>query len=686
MADGNFPVDLQDDSSEDVSTNPTSNITFQDVVKKQLSRRSVVKGSLAAAGATFLAPAAGYARGREAIRRAPAAEPQALLGFTPLSIEAATAEQGRTVTISPDYEYQVLIPWGTPIDPNSNIAEYAGDPNTRPTAAEQEQMIGIGHDGMWFYPMNLPSILMLEQRKGLELPGSLRSRILNSREGMICINHEFGRNSHVLGKSFPETLEDVRLSQAAHGVSVVAVAESGRFGPGEWNVVSNPNSRRITVNTEVDVSGPVAGSPLLGNSAGNVPAGTVNNCGSGATLWGTYLTCEENFNGYFGSTTGDTTGFNDLQAAAYARYGFSENGFGYGWHLFDERFDIANSKFANESNRFGWCVEIDPFDGTKKPVKRTALGRFKHEACAFTELSDGRVAVFMGDDQRGDYCYKYESNQPWRDVIAAGLSPLDDGKLYVARFGAGPEGEGTGEWIELTASNPDIAAAGLDTQDKVLVYARMAADVVGATKMDRPEWSTIGKDGEVYWTLTNNDRKDDGQGAISDVNPIFENSDGYIIKTTDTSATTFEWNMFLISRNTRPEDPGADASDVPYAEYEAPADGGENVFTDPDAAWADPFGRLFIGTDGGQPSGLQDQMVVIDTATGEYKRLLMGVASDEITGAAPTPNYKTLFTNTQHPGNGSPSSTNFPAPFDGVTIPRDCTIVIRHKRGGVVGS
>ncbi|MEL7539249.1 MAG: alkaline phosphatase PhoX, partial [Pseudomonadota bacterium] len=221
---------------------------------------------------------------------------------------------------------------------------------------------------------------------------------------------------------------------------------------------------------------------------------------------------------------------------------------------------MSNQSYANESNRFGWCVEIFPFNPELRPVKRTALGRFKHEACAFQTLGDGRVAVFMGDDQRGDYCYKYESNQPWRHAIAAGQSPLDDGKLYVAKFGAGPNGEGTGEWIELTCDNPLISAIGLDTQDKVLVYTRIAADAVGATKMDRPEWTTVGKDGEIYWTLTNNDRKDDGQGAISDVNPIFENSDGYILKTTDTSATTFEWNMFLISRNTRPEDPGADAN------------------------------------------------------------------------------------------------------------------------------
>ena len=206
--------------------------------------------------------------------------------------------------------------------------------------------------------------------------------------------------------------------------------------------------------------------------------------------------------------------------------------------------------------------------------------------------------------------------------------------------------------------------------------------------MDRPEWTTVGTKGEVYWTFTNNDRKDDGQGALSEANPIFENTDGHIIKTYDNDDTSFTWRIFMLARNTRrPDDaPAADANDLSYAAYSAPADGGANAFTDPDAIWADNDGRIFIGTDGGQPDGLQDQLVVVDSKTGEYRRLLSGVASDEITGIAPTPDQRSLFTNTQHPGNGSPTSTNFPAPFDGVTIPRDCTLVITRKNGRKVGS
>lgn len=688
------------DDAENYSSNPTNNPEFRDVLQASMSRRKVMVGSLAAAGATFLAPASAQAFGYGWYKPKPKKAP--LVGFEPLTEDQALIEgnNGQIVTVSSDYEYQVLIPWGTPINPNAGVPEYKGA-STRPTAAQAERQIGIGHDGMWFYPGNLPRILRWEQRRGRELPAKLRNKLLWNRFGMLCVNHEFGTNPHVLGKDAPQSLEDVRLSQAVHGVSVVAIYQSRS---GYWKVVPSHNSRRITVNTQMHVSGPAADSALLENPADNPVLGTVNNCGSGTTPWGTYVTCEENFNGYFGSTTESIGGFDDLQDEAYSRYGFSTGGFGYGWHLFDERFDLSDPKFKNESNCFGWCVEIDPFDGEKKPVKRTAMGRFKHEAVAVKELRDGRVAVYMGDDQRGDYCYKYESNRPWRHYSFKGADhPLDDGKLYVAVFYGSEDlsdgdGKGHGEWVELTADNPDIQAAGLTAQDQVLVYTRLAADAVGATKMDRPEWTTIGTKGEVYWTLTNNTAKDtvapkDGPISVNEVNPIFNHADGHIIRTDDISSTEFRWEIFILARNTRPTDPETDSFDengnpldFEFAAYTSPADGGVNAFTDPDAAWADPYGRLFIGTDGGQPGDLQDQLVVFNVKTGEYRRLLMGVQSDEITGITTTPDYKTLFTNTQHPGNGDPTRTNFPAPPDGVTIPRDCTLVVRRKNGGVVGS
>ena len=680
------------DDSENLSTNSSNNQPFSEVLNKTISRRSVLKGSLATAGATYLsastASASHYGKnyyGRKAYG--------ALVDFAPLTTEEVVEAEGKTISISSDYEYQTLIPWGTPINPNSGIAEYAGDPNTRPTAAEAEQQIGLGHDGMWFFPANQARAHAYDMKIYRRLKHNpkfakfLRRWIgryrLSSYFGYLCINHEFGTNSHALGKSAPESLEDVRLSQAVHGASVVAIARSRKHG--KWRIIPTKNNRRITVNTPVDFSGPAADSPLLKNPANNPTLGTVNNCGAGPTPWGTYVTCEENFNGYFGAN-GEFT-----PNEAQSRIGLNSFGFGYGWYLFDDRFDLTNPMYANESNRFGWCVEINPFDGKAKPIKRTALGRFKHEAVSFMpEKLDRRAVCYMGDDQRGDYCYKYISDKDWRDHLCDGESPLDHGTLYVAGFDEGyddNDGMGKGEWLELSMNNPKLKSHFNDLGE-IMVNARLAADIVGATPMDRPEWSTIGTKGEVYWTFTNNDRKDDGQGALSEANPIFENTDGHIIKTYDTSDTHFIWDIYLLARNTRrPDDvPAADSNDLSFAAYKAPADGGANVFTDPDAIWADKNGRVFIGTDGGQRDGLQDQLVVIDAKTGEYRRLLSGVASDEITGIAPTPNQRTLFTNTQHPGNGNPESTNFPASFDGVTIPRDCTLVITKKDGGIVGS
>jgi len=471
----------------------------------------------------------------------------------------------------------------------------------------------------------------------------------SNSKGMLCINHEFGRNTHVIGKPDPESKDDVRLSQHAHGVSVVALENRG----GTWQTVDSPNARRIHVNTPVTFSGPVAGHRLLENKARNPFLGTVNNCSDGETPWGTYLTCEENFNGYFGAT-GDYA-----RTEARERYGFSENGFFYGWHKFDPRFDLSNGDYANEDNRFGWVVEIDPNDGGQVPVKRTALGRFKHEGAAVTVGRGGRLVVYMGDDQTFDYIYKFVSEDNWKSMRARGLSPLDHGKLYVARFNE----NGTGDWLEVTHDNP-VLAAKFKNQGEVLTYTRLAADALGATPMDRPEWATVAPNGEVYCTLTNNS----GREVADAANPRAPNRDGHIIKWLDNdqhTGTRFVWDIFLFAEDTH---------------------GTEETFSDPDGLWADPDGRLFIQTDGGQKDGLNNQMVVADTRTGELRRLFTGVTSDEITGIAVTPDRRTLFINTQHPGNGDPMRTNFPAPQGSGKVPRDTTFVITRKDGGIVGS
>lgn len=635
------------DEQENEGSNCSGNKPFIDVLTAATSRRTIMQGGLTAAAAGFLAPAMvgsaeahGYGRGRGRGRD--------LIDFRSISLEEAAANPAEP-TISADYEYQVIIPWGTPIEPGATRT-FDGDPNNRPTAAEAEKQVGIGHDGMWFFPLNDNPYGDDDDDRPYRFG---RGRFSN-RAGMLCVNHEFGNTNTVLGKPVPESIEDVRIMQAVHGVSVVKIAKDHR---GRWETEKSPNARRITVNTPVDFSGPAAGSPLLENENGNIALGTVNNCGSGPTPWGTYLTCEENFNGYFGATDSSWE-----PTEEQARLGFTSSGFGYAWYLFDGRFDLSDPEYANESNRFGWIVEIDPMDGTQKPVKRTALGRFKHEAVAIAEGRGGRVAAYMGDDERFDYCYRYVSDDNWRYALSRGESPLDKGTLYVARF----DEDGTGEWLPLNLRDPRLAAR-FSGMDELLINTRIAADIVGATPMDRPEWTTIGKDGEVYWTLTNNSRRTEANAA----NPETPNIFGHIIRTKDSqdhTGTSFRWEIFVLASESA---------------------GTEGAFGSPDAAYADPDGRLFIGTDGGQPAeGLNNQLVVFDTTEGDpvAQRLFVGVTDDEITGWTNTPDFRTAFINSQHPGNGDPSATNFPEPRNGVTIPRDATIVITRKNGGVIGS
>lgn len=605
-------------------SNPSKNQPFADVLQKNISRRKVLAGGLATAVTGFFAGsgvsvAGGFSNGKR-YKMSP------VIDFTPVAVADGG---GAWPTISEDYQFDVLIPWGEPLQPGGPEFSYP------PTAEDQAKQIGIGHDGMHFFPI----------RRGKFARGG-------NKRGMLVINHEFGSNGHVLGKPLPESLEDVRVSQHAHGVSVVEIKNF----KGQWRSVRSDRARRIHVNTPVKFSGPVAGHDLLATPNGNIPLGTVNNCANGYTPWGTYLTCEENFNGYFGATHNQAPW---IASEAQERYGFSDGGFGYGWEQFDRRFDLSDPDYKNEENRFGWVVEIAPFNDNEMPVKRTALGRFKHEGIALTVGRGGRVVGYMGDDQRFDYIYKFVSDDNWRAMRARGLSPLDHGKLYVAKF----NDDNTGEWLELTIDNP-ILAAKFSDQAEVLTYARLAADLLGATPMDRPEWTTVAPNGDVYCTLTNNSRRTEPNAA----NPMAPNSDGHIIKWRDTNkhvGTSFEWEIFLVAEDTH---------------------GTEESYSDPDGLWADPDGRLFIQTDGGQKDGLNNQMLVANTETGELRRLFTGVSGDEITGITVTPDRRTMFVNIQHPGNGDPTRTNFPAPLDGVTVPRDATIVITRKDGGVIGS
>ncbi|MBD2326450.1 PhoX family phosphatase [Alkalinema sp. FACHB-956] len=612
-------------------SNHSSNRTFEDVLRVGMSRRHLLARSAALSATGFLASMVshngnGWGTLTAMAQAKPATRPT--INFQPV---LAKDGSGPVPNISADYQYDVLIPWGTPL--KDGVPEYDGNPVTRPTAAQQAQQIGIGHDGMWLFPLGN-----------------------GNTSGVLAINHEFGGNTHILGKANPASLEDVRLSQHAHGVSVVELKKQN----GKWDVVRNSKkNRRIHVNTPVKFTGPVANSDLLKTPAGNAPLGTLNNCANGKTPWGTYLTCEENFNGYFGDKAGTWTA-----TPEQARYGFSKAGFGYGWEKFDDRFDLSNPRYKNEENTYGWVVEIDPMDASQTPVKRTALGRFKHENAELVVGRGGRAVVYMGDDERFDYIYKFVSEANWRSMQARGISPLDRGKLYVAKF----NDDFTGEWLELSINNPKLKAR-FKTQAEVLTYARIAGDLLGATKMDRPEWISTAPNGDVYCTLTNNSRRTAAQ--VDKANPLGPNPDGHIIKWRDADnhvGLTFKWDIYVLSQDTH------GTTD-------------ERTFSSPDGLWADPDGRLFIQTDGGQKKGLNDQMLVADPNNNQIiRRLFTGVTDCEVTGLAVTPDRRTMFVNLQHPGDGDPTKTNFPAAQGSGKVPRDATIVITRKDGGIIGS
>lgn len=617
------------------STNASGNRPFASVLARRLSRRDVLRGGLGAAAALFVPPAFAVA-------------PPARIAFTPVTEDAA---RGRWPAIAAEYRWDVLLAWGDPLTPGGPGFVHPPDPDAQPA------QFGIGHDGMWYFPVpddHAPrgGWRDLDWDDALDWFANTERYEGGSERGLLALNHEFGRNRHVLGHKSPRDARDVRISQQAHGVSVAGVAHHD----GRWQVAASRFTRRVDATTPVAFSGPAAGHALLATPAGTPARGTLNNCSSGYTPWGTYLSCEENFHTYFGVAGRHL----EWQATpALRRYGFSPGGYGYGWHHHDPRFDLANHAHRNEENRFGWVVELDPFDPARPAVKRTALGRMKHEGVALVVGGEGRVVCYMGDDQASDYVYKFVSAEPWKSLRARGLSPLDHGQLYVARFNE----DGTGDWLPLDVDDERLAGEFAD-QGEVLTFTRLAADHLGATPMDRPEWTTVAPNGEVYCSLTGNPRRLRPNAA----NPRAPNPDGHIIRWRDDEAhlgARFTWDVFLVAADTR----GTDAA-----------------FSGPDGLWADPDGRLFIETDAAQRGGLNNQLLVADTRTGALRRLFTGVPGDELTGLAATPDRRTLFLNCQHPGNGDPRVTNFPAPRDGTTIPRDATLVITRTDGGIVGS
>jgi uncharacterized protein len=609
--------------------------TMREMVEARVTRRAMLGGAIGIAALSFLG---GCGLGDRRRRTE--------LGFEPVPVSSADA-----LVVPKGYTAQVIIPWGTPLRSDGP----AWNKDASNSAEEQAQQIGMGHDGMHFFPA----------------PGWA-----GDRSGLLVLNHEYADLELLYADGpTPVTPEKVQKALAALGVSVVAVA----LVDGAWQAVDSPLNRRITGTTPMSFSGPVPGDhPAL--AARNLPMGTFANCAHGFTPWGTYLTCEENWDGYFGATTPIKP------TPAEQRYGLNAKGSGSGWHTVDERFDLARNR--NEPNRFGWVVEIDPMAPESTPVKRTALGRVKHESATVAQGSAGRIAVYTGDDSDGEYLYKFVGSEPWRRLLTEGRSPLDHGVLHVARF----DDDGRGTWIPLVHGRGLLTSAnGWADQADVLLRTRQAADAVGATKLDRPEWVAVHpSSGEVFVTLTN------GSNGPTSVNPRKPNPYGHIVRLReadrDHAATRFGWDIYLLAG-----DPGYDRA------VTLDPDG---VFGSPDGLIVDPDGRLWIATDVSGSSQLRadrgydrignNQLLAADPPTGEIRRFLVGPRGCEITGMTLTPDQETMFVNVQHPGEAT-SSIGTPTPanpravsnwpdFDPAGRPRSATVVIRKTGGGKIGT
>ncbi len=613
------------------------------------TRRTLLQVGAGGAASALLAPLlAGCAQQAHAVPR---------IGF-----KGIPANLTDRLVVPEGYVASALAQWGEPIGVPGNMPAFKIDASN--SAADQAVQMGMHHDGLHFYA----------------LPGTQR--------GLLVMNHEYVDDGLLHSDGLKTwTAEKVKKSQAAHGISVIEVMQKGQ----RWEMVRpSPLARRITANTPFAVQGPAAGHAMMrtaADPAGRTVLGTINNCASGKTPWGTYLSGEENFRFYFGGV--------DQPDAHQKRWGLGKTAF-FGWPAHDERFNA--SKHPNEFNRFGWVVEVDPMDPTSTPIKRTALGRAAHEGAWVAVTKDKRAVVYSGEDARNEYIYKFVSRGSIQSAgngltqAQANRELLDHGTLYVARFDA----NGTGVWLPLLhGQGPLTAANGFADQGEVLIKARQASDALAATPMDRPEWLAIDeKNGWVYCTLTNNSsRGTSGNLAADAANPRANNVMGHIIRwkeQDDFDGTRFVWNHLVL------------AGDAAQVRPEAKGNIKGDLYACPDGLSFDAHGTLWIQTDmhasqmyKGELVNLgSNQMLACDTATGETRRFLTGPVNCEVTGCAWTPDGRTLFINIQHPGESASDRSDPAAPakfsnwpdYAPGGRPRSSTVVIRKVDGGVIGT
>jgi secreted PhoX family phosphatase len=747
----NRPIDLP--PRDDADLNTSGNPSFNGVLDARLSRRAVLRGGMGTA-ATAVLGSWGLAACGGSDDPAPAPAP-APTTIGALSFSAVAKSLADTVVVPTGYTATPIYALGDPL--TAATPAYKNDG----TDTDFDNRAGDHHDGMEYF--------------GLNAAGTARDP-KGSTRGLLAINHEATSNRDVRsyylhangGTVNPRPKAEADKEVAVHGVSIVEVRKTGST----WAYVpDSAYNRRITPLTPVQLSGPGRGNALmktLYSADGTATRGTLNNCGTGYTPWGTDLTGEENWSGYFTRGAADNAARgNDKSVVSLNRYGRAQGAASrHGWETAGSedqyaRWNIGKlgastdgtDDYRNELNGFGFIVEIDPYDKSAAVKKRTALGRFAHESAAFGKVVAAKpLAVYMGDDSRGEYIYKFVSTATWdaadataADRIATGDKYLDAGKLYVARFNA----DGTGNWIELAITNPLIAGyatyAFADQAD-VLVNARLAADAVGATKMDRPEWCAVHPStGEIYYTLTNNsNRKVEpaaGQFGLDAANPRAYsdsfagaaagapgNINGHIIRMAETggegAATTFAWDVYLFGAQS-----DADAGKVNLSSLTADQD-----FSSPDGLWfSRTTGLCWIQTDDGAYTDTSNCMMLIgvpgtvgdgakttlsytkadattltiDTYVGKkptaatLRRFLVGPVDCELTGCTETPDGKTVFANIQHPGEvlaavadiADPSK--YPSHWPGnagygaggaTARPRSATLAITKNDGGLIGS
>ncbi len=545
------------------------------------------------------------------------------------------------------YRWRPVIRWGDPILPGG-----APFDASRQTPEQQARQFGYNNDYLDVLPFERAHAVAAARGKGAG-PG-------RGTRGLLVANHEYTNPAIMFDDSYDAPTRRA-IERAAHGMSVVEVRRRRTGTP--WDHVSDsPYNRRVHLGTEFRLTGPVAGSDLVrtvADPSGTRVLGTLNNCAGGTTPWGTVLSGEENFHGYF-RTSG--TGHD-------ARYGLRDAATGYGWELDDPRFDARTPGYENEPNRFGWIVEIDPYAPDEPPVKHTALGRFKHEGANVVLSRRGHAVAYMGDDERFDYVYKFVSSRTMRPGNGEGArrhnkTLLTEGSLYVARFtGDSPAAEidgsgalpsdgafdGSGEWLPLVVDGRS-AVEGMSVEE-VLVYTRVAADRVGATKMDRPEDVEPNPvTGRVYVACTNNtSRGADGAEGATEPNPRTTNRDGHVVEIVedrdDAASLTFRWNLLLVAG-----DPSANASTY-FAGYPR-----EKVspISCPDNLAFDAEGNLWISTDG-QPSTIQRcdglfKVTLDGRERGRVEQFLSVPRGAETCGPVVDSADRMVYVAVQHPG------------------------------------